>query len=203
MQDERLDRRTTALILNDLVNAGLRRSNDPEHNQAIANSGLIPNTARLIVAVRRFEIPIFWIRVERRADRADVPDTLVDQISGWHKPNEPVVRGSAAAQLVDEFSIEPEDHEILKPRFDPFIGTDLDLRLRTRRVETLLLGGHSTNTGVESCARTAHDLGYNVVILSDCCFNASRDLHRFAIEHILPRFARIRSSDDVIAMLAS
>jgi nicotinamidase-related amidase len=192
----------TALVLNDMINAGLRRLNDPAHNRLIAESLLIPNTVRLVEEVRNRKIPIFWIRVERRADRSDAIENLIDAAAyAWHSPNPPVVAGSYEAANVDELPVQAGDQVILKPRLDPFLHTDLDLQLRARRIDTILLGGHSTNLGVESCARTGHDLGYNVIVLSDCCFNVAMEQHEFSIQKIMPQFARVMTSDQAVSIL--
>ena len=194
--------RSTALVLNDMINAGLRRENDPAHNRLIAESRIIPNTVQLVAAVREKAIPVFWVRVERRTDRADITDNLIDAPAyAWHTPNEPIVAGSYSAANVDELPVQPLDQVIHKPRLNPFTYTDLDLQLRARHVNTILLGGYSTNLGVESCARTGHDLGYDVVVISDCCFNVDKVLHEFAITRILPNFARVMTSEHAISLL--
>lgn len=196
-----IPRASTALVLNDMINANLRGEN-AAHNRLVAESGLIPNTARCVAALRAREIPIVWIRVERRADRRDVVDTLTDAfLAGGRRPRPPIVRGTRAAANLDELPVQPEDHVVLKPRFDPFIGTDLDLALRSRGITTILLGGYSTNVGVESGARTARDLNYNVVVLSDCCFNVERDLHEWSLTRILPLFARVMTAEEAIGLL--
>lgn len=195
-----LDPNRTVCVLNDMVNAGLRRRNDPEHNKKIADSELIPHVVKLVSGLRERGVPIFWIRVERRADRRDIIDNLTDVKSGWHLPS-PIVAGSYEGTNVEELPVQPEDQVVMKPRFDPFVGTDLDIQLRARGADTVLLGGYSTNIGVESCARTAHDLGYNVVLLSDCCYNVRSDMHDFAIAHVLPRFARVMTSEEMFGLL--
>lgn len=193
---------STALILNDMINAGLRRQDDAAHNRLIEESRLIPNAVRLVAAARERRLPIFWVRVERRYDRADVVDNLIDAPAyAWHAPNPPVVAGSYAAANVDELPVQPEDQVINKPRLNPFTYTDLDLQLRARHVDTILLGGYSTNLGVESCARTGHDLGYDVVVISDCCFNVDKALHEFAVTRILPSFGRVMTSEHAISLL--
>jgi nicotinamidase-related amidase len=201
--DDRIDPRTAAVVLNDMINNGLRKKDDEDYNRRIEGSGLIANVARLVAGTRALRIPVIWIRVGRRPDRCDVVDNLVDVPGAWHQPNRPVVPGSYEAANVDELPILPDDQVVLKPRLDPFIGTDLDLQLRARRVETVLLGGYSTNIGVESCARTAHDLGYNVVTVSDCCWNMAADLHEFAIQRILPRFSRVMTADAALTLLGA
>ena len=143
-----------------------------------------------------------WIRVERRADRTDVADTLTDAyIANGCRPRPPVVRGSYVAANIDELPIRDEDHVILKPRIDPFIGTDLDLRLRSLGINTILLGGYATNFGVEAIARTAQGLNYNVVLLSDCCYNVDREAHEFSLRKIMPTVARVMPSDHAIDLL--
>lgn len=196
-----IPRATTALVLNDMINANLRSGNET-NNRLIRESGLILNTARCVAALRQQQIPIVWIRVERRADRKDVVDTLTDAfLAGSRQPRPAITRGTYESANVDELPVQPEDHVILKPRFNPFIGTDLDLSLRSRGITTILLGGYSTNVGVESCARTARDLNYDVVILSDCCFNVERDLHEWSLKRILPLFARVMTAKEAIMLL--
>lgn len=193
---------STVLVLNDMININLRTGN-PEHDKAIEESGIIANAARLVAALRERGVPIFWIRVERRPDRADAIFPLTDAFlaSGRRLP-QVVTRGCYEGANVDELPVLPDDHLILKPRINAFIGTDLDLQLRARRVDTVLFGGYSTNMGVESSVRTARDLGYNVVLLRDCCFNVERDLHEWSITRIMPNYARVMSSGQLLDLLA-
>ena len=182
---------TTALVLNDMINGNLR-GKDARKNELIASSGIIQNSADCVAAIRARKIPVFWIRVERRADQADVVAPLTDAfLAGGRKLHPPTVRGGYEAANVDELPVLPEDHVILKPRFDPFFATDLDYQLRARKIDTILLGGYATNFGVENCARTARDFGYNVVLLSDCSYNVDHEMHEFSINKILPVFARV------------
>lgn len=192
----------SALLLNDMQKAGLDRPHEPEHTAKIRASGFIANAVRMVAAARELGIPVVWVRAVRRADRADVSDNVVDEPGGWHLPWV-ISPDSREAEQIDECPILPQDHVVTKPRFDPFIGTDLDLRLRANGIKTVLVGGYSTNVGVESAARTAHDLGYNVVVLDDCCFNIKEEMHEFAITRILPRFARIMASDEALDLLRS
>ncbi len=197
-----IPRATTAVVFNDMINSNLRTGN-AEHDQAIEASGIIQNSVALGAAAREAGLPIVWIRVERRADRTDVFDTLTDDfIAAGMVPNPPVTAGIPKAANVDELPVHEEDQVILKPRFDPFIGTDLDLRLRTNGIDTILLGGYSTNIGVESCARTAKDRNYNVVLLSDCSFNVDVASHQWTLEKIMPTFARVMTSREAIDLLA-
>src|SRR3546814_5683902 len=68
---------------------------------------------------------------------------------------------------LDEGLARPTDLRITKHQWGAFYGTDLDLQLRRRRIETVVIGGIATNFGVESTARAAHDHGYAPVLVED------------------------------------
>ena len=202
IQPPGIPRASTAVVFNDMINSNLRTGN-AQHDRAIEESGIIPASVALVAAAREAGLPIVWIRVERRADRTDVFDTLTDEfIAAGMVPKPPVTHGTDKAANVDELPVREQDQVILKPRFDPFIGTDLDLRLRSNGIDTILLGGYSTNIGVESCARTARDRNYNVVMLSDCCFNVDVASHEWTLSKIMPTFARVMTSREALDLLA-
>jgi len=99
--------------------------------------------------------------------------------------------------------LQPVDDELVVPKWrsSAFWGTNLDLLLRGNKIDTILLGGVATNFGVESTARTARELNYNVVVLTDCCLNVAQEQHDFTVTHILPRFARIMTSEQALGLL--
>ncbi|MGL6019251.1 MAG: isochorismatase family protein, partial [Gibbsiella quercinecans] len=90
---------------------------------------------------------------------------------------------------------------ITKRQWGAFYGTELDLQLRRRGIKTLVLGGISTNIGVESTARAAWEHGYELVIAEDMCSAQSAEMHQFAFDHIFPRLARVRSTSEILAAL--
>lgn len=201
MNENHIDRAaTTALALNDMFNRNLR-TGEPR-DELVDASGMIQNSVKLVAAMRRLDVPIFWIRVVERADGRDVPEHIVDyHPRGRDTQWPPLVATDVAALNIEELPILPEDDVLIKPRLDPFIGTDLDIKLRGRGIKTLILAGYATNGGVESGARTGSDLGYDVIVASDCSYNVDEDLHYHAIERVLPAFARIRTGDRIVEML--
>jgi nicotinamidase-related amidase len=89
----------------------------------------------------------------------------------------------------------------VKHRYDAFNGTDLDLILRAREIETLLLTGVATNVCVETTARTAFSLGYRVPMVGDCLAGTSEAEHRAALGTLERYFdARCVDSDSVVAL---
>jgi nicotinamidase-related amidase len=87
-------------------------------------------------------------------------------------------------------------------RWGAFFGTELDLQLRRRGFDTIVLTGVATNFGVEQTAREAWQLGYSVIVAGDAASAVSEAAHRFAVETILPRIARVRSTEAILAALA-
>lgn len=191
-----------ALVLNDMINSNLRTPDDPARVEQVDANGFVPRTVELVQAARDAGIPVFWIQVERRADRADVVDTWQDWLPRRAAaPKPPILAGSHRGANIDELPVQPDDHVVFKPRMDPFIGTELDIALRSRGVRTILFGGYATNGGVESGIRTAHDLNYDVVTVSDCCYNVEEDAHEFTLTRVLPYYSRVRSLAETQTMI--
>jgi nicotinamidase-related amidase len=84
---------------------------------------------------------------------------------------------------------------VVKGAVSPFAGTGLDELLRAQGIAHLLLAGVATNFVVESAARHAGDAGYRVDVLEDLCAAHSEQMHRFAVERILPTFCVVTSSE--------
>ncbi|MEJ1972165.1 MAG: isochorismatase family protein [Lacunisphaera sp.] len=70
-------------------------------------------------------------------------------------------------------------------------------------MRTIVLGGISTNIGVESTARSAYEHAYAQVLVEDAMASHSAEDHEFAVKNIFPRLGRVRSTDEVLAALAS
>lgn len=69
------------------------------------------------------------------------------------------------------------------------------------KTTALVLGGIATNIGVESTARNAWELGFNLIIAEDICSTASLEQHQASMNWIFPRIARVRHSNEVMAAL--
>ncbi len=106
------------------------------------------------------------------------------------------------AEFVPEIGMLRSGVVITKRQWGAFHGTELDLQLRRRGIDTIVLGGIATNMGVEQTAREAWQLGYAVVIAEDACATMSADMHTFAVEKIFPRISRVRSTADIAAALS-
>jgi nicotinamidase-related amidase len=93
------------------------------------------------------------------------------------------------------------DIRIIKRQWGAFYGTELELQLRRRGIEHIVLGGIATNIGVESTARNAWELGFGQVFAEDAMSSTSAEHHAFAIENIFPRLGRVRSTAQILDLL--
>ena len=96
----------------------------------------------------------------------------------------------------------PDDYYIVKYRWSAFHQTYLDLALRSRGIDTLIVSGGSTDVGVTSTLYSARDLDYNTIVASDAC-GTSHDqrAHDMLMELVFPRMSRVRTTDQVIEMI--
>lgn len=105
------------------------------------------------------------------------------------------------SELVPELHRQPSDLTISKQRWGAFIGTSLHDSLRQRGVTQIFLAGVATSVGVESTARSAHDHGYNVVLVVDAMTDRDADAHRNSVEKIFPRLGETDTTGNVTKLL--
>ncbi len=103
--------------------------------------------------------------------------------------------------LIPELDQQPGDVLITKQRVGAFLGTALDEELKKRGVTQVVMVGVATGSGVESTARSAFDLGYNVVFVSDAMADMSAEIHQNCIERSFPKLGEVETTEGVLKML--
>jgi nicotinamidase-related amidase len=163
---------------------------------------ILANLASLSALARQTNIPVFysvqtafdvekeeapvWIRIRMKRAKATDPRQLLQEKEDPH-----------GREIVAELKPEAKDIVFQKRRPDGFVGTDLDLMLRSKGIETILMGGVATEGGVEGTARTGRNLGYNMVILKDAVGSRSRELHELALKLMEQTFFDLATTSDV------
>ncbi len=112
------------------------------------------------------------------------------------------VKETWGAAIVDELT--PVDGDIViegKRGLDAFASTNLDFILRSKGIDTIVLGGFLTNCCVESTMRSGYENGYRVITLTDCLAGTSVEEHDNAIQYDYPMFSHPVESKEVIAAL--
>ena len=203
---DRLDPRRTALLLFDVLNGHVKKADAEARWRPV-----IAAAAALLAAARAHRMMVAYACAAHRADNAtsaqlvrDTDNRLRPLAPGPAAEFRPVVAaGTWEAQVVDELAPAPEDYVVPKYRWSAFHQTYLELALRARGIDTLVVAGGSTDVGVASTAFAARDLDYNLVIASDACTSPERDNHDQLMKRVFPRMARVRTAAQVAAMLAA
>jgi nicotinamidase-related amidase len=132
-------------------------------------------------------MPIFQQR--NAATRAAVGDVAIP------------ARADAWARIVDALEPRPGELVVNKTTYGTFNSTGLDHALRSLGIASLVVGGVVTNVCVETTARDAADRGYDVVLLEDGCAAFSPEIHEATLVSFQGPFGRVRTTDEVLALL--
>ena len=102
----------------------------------------------------------------------------------------------------DFFRVGPKPGEdlIVKHRYSPFFDTGLELLLRTRRVENVIVTGVTTNVCVEAAARDAYMRDFHVVVVSDCTATYAPAPHEASLDTIRRAFGRVATSQQIVRL---
>jgi nicotinamidase-related amidase len=147
---------------------------------------IIARSAQLARAFRERGLPVVLVNVSGMAPgRTDSGRPKFSFPPDW-------------TELVPELEQHPGDHIVTKQRWGAFLGTALDDYLRRRGVTQVVLTGVATSAGVESTARSAYDLGYNVTLVVDAMTDRDADAHRHCVEKIFPRLGETATTEDLL-----
>jgi nicotinamidase-related amidase len=185
-----LDPRSTALVLIDLQR-GIVAGDTMPH----ASADVVARAARLAAACRTAGVTVILVHVDPGPDGVLFPRPQADQ------PRPPIRPSPDFAELVPELGRQPSDVVVTKHQPNAFYATDLEVQLARRGIRTIILGGISTNLGVEATARAAHERGFEQVFVPDVMAARAADLHEHSVGRIFPTMGRVRPLDVVLAAL--
>jgi nicotinamidase-related amidase len=188
MNPPKIDLSKSALVLIDLQKGIVGREVAPHSGRDV-----VARAAKLAVRFRAAKAPVVLVNVAFSPDFGDAlkQETDLKFQMGQLPPD--------WMEIVAELDPQPADLRITKRQWGAFYGTELDLQLRRRGVTTIVLGGISTNIGVESTARAAYEHGYALVLVEDAMASMAADDHAFAVTKIFPRLGLVRSTEEVLA----
>ncbi|OEF23619.1 isochorismatase family protein [Vibrio rumoiensis] len=150
---------------------------------------VVEKSCQLIDAFRAKQLPVVLVNVaggapgrnEQAASHGELP-------ADW-------------AELTPELNIQDSDHLVTKKTWGAFTNTDLEEYLKSNAVTQVVVIGVATSIGVESTARQAWELGYNVTLATDAMTDLNMDTHTNSINLIFPRLAETGTTADILVLL--
>jgi ureidoacrylate peracid hydrolase len=206
MITDTLDPQRTAILFFDMLNGHVKKD-DPETRERYRP--VVAAAAKLMQGARAHNVMVAYAHANHRADNATSAHLIRDtnnrlQPIPMDQPPEfkPIVSGGTwESQVIDELGPRDEDYLIPKYRWSAFYQTYLDLALRSRKIDTLVVAGGSTDVGVASTAFAGRDMDYNLVFARDACSSPEKDNHDQLMDRVFPRLGRVRSVSEIVAML--
>lgn len=197
--------KTTAHLIVDMQNGFLKPGGAVEVPMARA---IVGNVNRLSQAVRQAGGLNVFLRFiydpEEKKPWNNWYHSLLNPDSSLDR-REAFQRHAPDSFLWPELDQAPQDWVIEKTRFSAFVpGTcDLNERLLQAGIETLIISGTLTNCCSEACARDAHQLGYNVIFMTDSNAALSDEEHNASLNNLYVNFADLAATEQMVGLLAS
>ena len=141
---------------------------------------------------------------------ANAPVVHVRHIS--RSPDSPFAPGQSGVEFQQALQPLRHEHVVEKNVPDAFINSALERWLRVRDVNRIVLVGVSTNNSVEASARTAGNLGFDTVVVSDATFafamtdyagrmRSADEVHAMSLANLSGEYATIMGTREVLANL--
>ena len=175
---------SSALLVMDVQNAVVHRYPDPDY---------LPRLRTAIEAARVAAVPVIYVVVGFRPG--------FPEVSPRNKMFGPMAGRTAAGddratEVHAEVTPGPADLIVTKRRVSAFAGSDLELLLRSRQIDHLILTGIATSGVVLSTLRQAADLDYRLTVLSDACLDDDPEVHRVLTEKVFPTQADVKTTKE-------
>jgi len=172
--------------------------------QAVAvPASIVPTSAALIRACREHGVGVWATRqVHARRDRARERRVLPSHLSRFGV-TDLCARGTWDAELVDDIAeaLGPDDEVIVKHRSSGFYGTNLEVQLRMRDVQVVVIIGTTTSFCVDSTIRDAYARDFDVIVVEDAVADSDQLLHEAVLASTRRFHGVVTTSAELLACL--
>jgi ureidoacrylate peracid hydrolase len=150
--------------------------------------------ANLLTAARKARVPIIFVMMTH--DESTNSEAWTQRSP---TPREDAcLAGTWGAEL---FEVRPAPGEpiVVKHRYSPFVGTNIEYLLRAKGRRSLLVTGVTTNVCVEAVLRDGFMRDYHIVLIEDCAAAYTAEAHRTTVDNVRNFLGRVVDSDCVRA----
>ena len=178
--------KNTTLLIMDLQQGILSQLGDA--------ASYITHVKKAIATARNKKIPVIFVVVGFRQG--------MPEISNNNKSFTSTKERLANADLNEFMKIHPdltplpEDVIVTKRRMSAFTGSDLQVILRSQKIDHIVLTGCSTSGVVLSTVREAADKDYRITILSDGCIDGDKEVHNILMNKVFLRQADVLTAEE-------
>ncbi|GHE95598.1 cysteine hydrolase [Streptomyces griseoluteus] len=164
-------------------------------------SGYLPRLRGAIDGARASGIPVIYVVMGLRPGDPEVgPRNKV--MAGVLRAGL-FTEGAPGSEIHPDIAPRQGDVVVTKRRGSAFSGSDLDLVLRARGVDSLVLTGIATSAVVLSTLWHAVDLDLGVTVLADGCLDTDPEVHRMLVERLFPQWADVVTIEDWLSAIGA
>jgi nicotinamidase-related amidase len=172
----------------------------------------VPPLRSVLGAARKTKMLVIHTREGHRPDLSDAPHHKVERGEPSMRIGAPgpmgriLVRGEPGHDIIPELYPAPGEPVIDKPGKGAFYQTDLELMLKNREIDTLLVCGVTTEVCVNTTVREANDRGFRCIVIGDCCASYFPEFHAAGLAMIKAQggiFGWVTASRSVLDALDS
>jgi ureidoacrylate peracid hydrolase len=163
---------------------------------------VIDKVRYLVNTCRRLKIPVFYTQAVREPSGIDLltkthkilPKSREERI----KKRPICIRGTWDARIIDELKPANTDHIVIKRRDSAFQDTEIEVWLKSIKVDTLVFCGIDTAVSVESSLRDGFNRGYDVILISDATISISKKKYESTLDNVKEYYGLVMDSKEFI-----
>lgn len=164
----------------------------------IKDDHVLPRAAGVLRQARSSGLSVIYVQVAFRPNFPEVsPRNAAFSTIRTNVQRQQLFAGPAR-EIHAAVAPESDDIIVTKHRVSAFAGTDLDMILRAKDIDTLILFGISTSGVVLSTLRHAADADYRLIVIRDCCADQDAEVHSCLMDKVFPRQATVVSTAEFL-----
>ena len=172
--------------------------------RCIGGAALVPKINQLAATCRALQIPVIFVKADRRADLSD--SGLILDFGYWKQDEEmDLIQGRKGNEFCEGLDISKSDYIVPKIRYSAFIqgSSTIELLLRGLSKDQIIICGIATDVCVGMSAVDAMMLGFKVFFVSALTATFTEARQRMALEIYDRHFAKVISFEEVMNELSN